>query len=90
MISKARMLEWVKGFAWKDVEQGVDENSKLLEFRDERGRSWLHLCCGVNIAKTKRSPVDSIKTAEVLLKRSLDVNEAASTEGKFFEATPLW
>jgi ankyrin repeat protein len=90
VISKTRMLEWVKGFDWKDVERGLDENPELLGYRDDRGRNWLHLCCGVNARKTKQSVADSIKTADALLKLGLDVNEPAFTEGGFFEATPLW
>jgi uncharacterized protein len=90
MVSKTRMLDWVKGFEWRDVERGLDESPELMAYRDERGRNWLHVCCGVNAKKTKQSVADSIKTADVLLKAGFDVNEAAFTEGDWFHATPLW
>lgn len=90
MVSKTRMTDWVRAFEWRDVERGLDESPELVGYRDDRGRNWLHLCCGVNIAKTKQSASDSIKTADLLLKIGLDVNEPAFTEGGFFEATPLW
>src|SRR5215470_10538810 len=90
MVSKTRMLDWVKGFEWRDVERGLDESPELTAWRDERGRNWLHVCCGVNARKTKQSAADSIKTADVLLKAGFDVNEAAFSEGDWFHATPLW
>jgi len=90
MVSKTRMLDWVKGFDWREVERGLDESPELMAHRDERGRNWLHVCCGVNAKKTKQSVADSIKTADVLLKVGFDVNEAAFTEGDWFHATPLW
>jgi ankyrin repeat protein len=90
MVSKTRMLDWVKAFEWRDVERGLDESPELMAVRDERGRNWLHVCCGVNAKKTKQSVADSIKTADVLLKAGFDVNEAAFTEGDWFRATPLW
>jgi len=90
MVSKTRMLDWVKGFEWRDVERGLDESPELMAYRDERGRNWLHVCCAVNAKKTKQSAADSIKTADVLLKAGFDVNEAAFTEGDWFHATPLW
>ena len=89
MVSKTRMLDWVKGFEWKAVRDGLDESSELIGFRDDKGRNWLHLCCGVNVAKTRQQPADSIRTADVLLDAGLDINEEAFTEGTF-KATPLW
>jgi len=79
----------VRGFEWRDVERGLDESPELIGYRDERGRNWLHLCCGVNAKKTKQPVADSIKTADVLLKAGFEVNEAAFTEGDWFHATPL-
>jgi ankyrin repeat protein len=89
MISKTRMLDLVKNFRWKDIEAGLAENPDLLKFRDERGRNWLHLCCGVNPKQRKLKPADSVKTARVLLDAGLDVNREAFREGKW-RATPLW
>jgi uncharacterized protein len=90
VASKTRMIEWIKGFDWRAVGRGLDESPELMRYRDERGRSWLHLCCGVDITKGKRSVIDSVKTAEMLLDRGFDINAPAFTEGGFFEATPLW
>ena len=89
MASKTKMLEFVKALHWKDVRRGLIETPALLRFRDNRGRSWLHLCCGVKVGEKALQPRDSIKTAEVLLAAGLDINEAAFTEGAW-RATPLW
>jgi ankyrin repeat protein len=83
------MLPLVKGLQWREVEQALAENPRLIEFRDKRGRNWLHLCCGVNISERKLRASDSIKTAEVLLNAGLDINQEAFSEENF-KATPLW
>jgi len=87
MVSKTGMLSLVKAFRWKDVDAGLDENRHLLEFRDERGRNWLHICCATKVPEPKRK--DSIKTAEVLLAQGLDIDREAFSEGAW-KATPLW
>ena len=89
MISKTRMLELIKGLCWRDVEAGLAEKPSLIEFRDQRGRNWLHLCCGVNPKRRSLRAADSVKTADVLLRAGLDVNEEAFREGDW-KATPLW
>ena len=89
MISKTRMLSLVQEFTWRDVKGAIGENPELIGFRDKKGRNWLHLCCGVNIKKRKVKVADSIRTAEILLKAGLDINEGAFSEGKW-KATPLW
>ena len=65
------------------------ENPDLLSIRDDRGRNWLHLCCGVNPKRAKLRAAHSVKTAEVLLRRGLDINQEAFCEGDW-KATPLW
>ena len=89
MISKTRMLSLVQEFTWRDVKGAIGEDPELIGFRDKKGRNWLHLCCGVNIKKLKVKVADSIRTAEILLKAGLDINEGAFSEGKW-KATPLW
>lgn len=89
MVSKTRMTALVKDFRWKDVDAALAENPDLLSVRDERGRNWLHLCCSVNLKGANRKAADSVKTAEVLLRRGLDINHEAFTEGAW-KATPLW
>jgi ankyrin repeat protein len=83
------MLPLVKDLKWKEVAQGLAENPALLDFRDERGRNWLHLACGVRIKERGLRPLNSIKTAEVLLNAGLDINQEAFQEPDF-KATPLW
>jgi ankyrin repeat protein len=90
MISKTGMTELVKRFAWRDVARGLDENPKLLGHRDERGRNWLHLCAGVDVARHRKLKAsDSIALASLLIDRGLGVNTPAFTEGEW-QATPLW
>lgn len=89
MVSKTRVLSLVTEAKWQDVKAALAESPELLGFRDEKGRNWLHLCCGANVAKKKLDPADTIKTADVLLKAGLDVNQEAFREGQW-KATPLW
>jgi ankyrin repeat protein len=79
----------VKDLKWKEIAQGLAENPALLGFRDERGRNWLHLACGVKVKERGLRVSDSIKTAEVLLNAGLDINQEAFREPDF-KATPLW
>lgn len=87
MVSKTRMLSLVRAFRWVDVEAGLEGNRELLAYRDERGRNWLHVCCGTKAPGSKAK--DSIKTADVLLALGLDIDREAFTEGTW-KATPLW
>ena len=89
MVSKTKMISLVKEFRWKEVDEAIAENPDLLAARDERGRNWLHLCCGVNLKNAKSKGADSVKTAEVLIPRGLDINQEAFSEGDW-KATPLW
>jgi ankyrin repeat protein len=89
LASKTRMLELVREFRWTDVEATLEEKPELLGVRDEKGRSWLHICCSVNPKRRKLRPADSVRMADVLLDAGLDVNAAAFREGNW-QATPLW
>lgn len=89
MVSKTRMLKRVVDFAWKDVAAGLSESPALLDYRDDRGRNWLHLCCSVDPKNRPRGGSDSIKTSDVLLAAGLDLNEPAFREGDW-KATPVW
>ena len=89
MVSKTKMRELVRAFQWKEVARALDENPDLLAIRDEKGRNWLHLCCGASFKGSASKAADSIKTAEVMLKRGSSIDEAAFTEGNW-KATPLW
>jgi ankyrin repeat protein len=87
--SKTAMTALVKDFRWKEIDEALADSPALLSVRDERGRNWLHLCCGVNVKSGKLKAADSIKTAEVLIRRGLDIIQEAFTEGNW-KATPLW
>jgi ankyrin repeat protein len=89
MISKTRMLPLVKDLLWREVRDGLAENPSLLRVRDDRGRSWLHLACGVKVKERNLKAANSIRMAEILLDAGLDVNDPAFEEENF-KATPLW
>ncbi len=89
MVSKARMTELVKAFAFTEVDAGLAGTPALLGYRDQRGRNWLHLCCGADVREAGRSPEASVRTADVLLGRGLDKGSVAFTEGDW-KATPVW
>ena len=89
MTSKTSMLLLVREFRWREVKEAIDADPGLIGFRDKKGRNWLHLCCGVNIKKRKVKAADSVRTAEILLKAGLDINQEAFSEGEW-KATPLW
>ena len=88
-VSKPKMLALVRSMDWRGVARALQENPQLLKHRDEKGRNWLHLCCGVDIGTDQRRAADSIKTAAVLVDTGLSINQEAFTEGRW-KATPLW
>src|SRR5580658_3071057 len=88
MTSKTRMLALVKAFDWVAIERALVETPSLLDVRDQRGRTWLHLCCATPPTSAARTAA-SIKTAEVLISAGLDISDAAFTE-EDWRATPLW
>lgn len=90
MISKTAMVPLVKELCWKQVRDGLAGNPGLIGVRDKRGRTWLHLACAADMSARQPAAVrDSIKLAEILLARGIDINDAAFTE-EDFRATPLW
>ena len=89
MASRTRMLEIGRRLQWKDVEGTLADSPELIDVRDEKGRSWLHICCSVNPKVRGLRPADSVRMADVLLNAGLDVNEPAFREGKW-NATPFW
>jgi ankyrin repeat protein len=84
MFSKTRMIEVVRGHRASELERALAEAPALVDYRDDRGRNWLHLCC---MARPK-SVAASLRTAEILL-RHYNVNAPAFVEGRW-KATPLW
>ena len=89
VVSKTALLELVKGLRARDVRAALAANPKLLDVRDARGRNWLHVSCGVNVAQRKLAPSAAVKTADVLLAAGLELDSVAFRE-ESFEATPLW
>ena len=90
MISKTRLQVLVREFQVDDAIAGLREKPELLEFRDERGRNWLHLCASVDVSRKRAlDPADSVRLARELLDLGLDINHPAFTEGSW-QATPLW
>jgi hypothetical protein len=87
--SKTKLLAWVLDLRAKEVAAALRESPDLLGVRDERGRNWLHLCCGVSPKRSRRRPADAIATAQVLLEAGLDIDREAFREGSW-KATPLW
>jgi len=87
MVSKTSLLPLVRSFDWKAVEAGLQERPSLVAHCDERGRNWLHICCATALAGRDAKP--SIRTADVLLARGIDLNDHAFTEGRW-KATPVW
>jgi ankyrin repeat protein len=87
MTSKAALTGQVRAFDVEGVRRSLDHRPDLLDLRDDRGRTWLHLCCSCPVTRTDRAP--SIKLAAELLARGLDKNDAAFTEGTW-RATPVW
>ena len=87
MASKTSLLPLVRAFDWKAVDTGLTEKPQLVQYRDERGRNWLHLCCGS--ALDGRDPRPSIRTADVLIRHGIDLQAHAFTEGRW-RATPVW
>lgn len=83
------MLAMVKALDSHGVAQALQESPELLEYRDEKGRNWLHLCCGTDIKGDKQRAAASIKIAELLLKSGLPINHPAFVEAEW-RAIPLW
>ena len=89
MASKTRLTELVRAFDAAGVEAALKESPGLLDYRDERGRNWLHLLCGADIKGDATKAEASVRIADFLLSRGLGLDDPAFTEGEW-KATPLW
>lgn len=87
MASKTSLLPLVRAFDSTAVDASLREKPSLIAHRDERGRNWLHVCCAS--ALDGREPRASIRTADVLLARGIDLHDHAFAEGRW-KATPVW
>jgi len=82
------MRTLVRNWDAKGVAAGLAEKPELIEYRDEKGRNWLHICCMVK-PDAKRPVRDSVKTAGVLLDAGIDINLEAFRQ-KEWKATVIW
>ncbi|MFI4973590.1 MAG: ankyrin repeat domain-containing protein [Caulobacterales bacterium] len=89
MVSKTRMFELVKSHDAACVAAALAESPDLLAWRDERGRNWLHVCCGAAVKGDAARAEASVETAKVLLAAGLPIDQEAFREGDW-KATPLW
>jgi ankyrin repeat protein len=89
VASRTQVLEAVKNLRWREVEASLATHPNLIAYRDDRGRNFLHICCGVNVREKKLSAVHSVRTADVLLSAGIDINQEAFSEYSW-KATPLW
>jgi hypothetical protein len=89
MVSKTKLLAMVKALDSSGVAQALRESPALIDYRDKRGRNWLHLCCGIDIKGSEKRASDSIKIAAALLAAGIAIDQEAFVEGKW-KATPLW
>jgi len=87
MASKTSLLPLVRSFDWEAVAASFQERPSLVTYRDERGRNWLHICCATALEGRDARP--SIRAADVLLARGIDLNDHAFTERRW-RATPVW
>ena len=83
MVSRTRLTELVKALDAEAVAAGLDESPQLLGWRDQRGRGWLHLACGGNVAGDPELAAAAVRTADVLIARGQGIEEAAFTEGEW-------
>lgn len=90
MVSRTRLTTQVRSFDATAVCRGLAETPELLDFRDDRGRNWLHLTASIDVLKRPElDPAQSIRLAEHLIALGLGINDPAFTEGTW-QATPLW
>lgn len=88
-VSKTKMLALVKALDWKAIDAALAEGPDLLDYRGKRGENYLHVCCGVDIAKHHLRALDSMKSADALIDAGLEISREAFREGEW-KATPLW
>ena len=94
MTSKTELTKLNRAWRRDEFMDGLNKKPELLDFHDDRGRGWLHICAGVLLAPASSGPdrnsaKASIDLAQALLDAGLDINAPAFIEGSW-HATPLW
>lgn len=88
MVSRTSLLGLVRAFDWKAIDAGLREKPDLIHVKDERQRNWLHILCATPLTGGRKAAA-SIRVADVLLARGIDVKEWAFTEGDW-KSVPVW
>ncbi len=88
VTSRTLLTKLVRAHDADGVGASLAESPELADWRDERGRNWLHLCCMAQPKGPAGAP-KSVATADVLLDLGFDIDDAAFTEDDW-HATPLW
>ncbi len=90
MVSRTGITRLVRGFDAAGVRSAFVARPELLDYRDERGRNWLHLTASISIPDHPELDVaESLAIARCLIDAGLPIDEPAFVEGTW-EATPLW
>lgn len=86
------MFEAAKRWDASKVAQLAAEAPDLVNAKDARGRSALHLCAGQPVKNPSDPATASIATAMALIRAGADVNAVHEIpdDGDVFPATPLW
>jgi ankyrin repeat protein len=88
--SKTSLLRDVKALDVDGARAALAEAPELLEVRDDRGRTWLHVVCSIDMTSRKKKDVAAtVAIADVLLSLGLGIDAPAFTEGAW-HATPVW
>lgn len=89
VASKTSIERLVRALDADAVSTSLTDNPDRVHHRDQRGRTWLHLCCSIDIRTRPAATSASIALADHLLTLGLDIDTPAFTEGTW-HATPLW
>lgn len=86
MASATSLTAAVRRLDVESVRAGLAERPDLVGHRDRRGRTWLHLACGLEGAGAP-----TVELADLLLGLGLGIDDPAFTEDDgTWHATPLW
>ncbi len=91
-MSKTALFNAAKNWDSTVVQQLLTKSPDLVQARDNRGRTALHLCAGATATNSAQRVPASIETAKVLLKAGIDINTVHEIpdDKEIFPATPLW